>query len=123
MIGTISTALLWLLVLNLGVAFGAGLYEHRIVVPDWLRSDEVGRHWNAAAARHDNTGLRFGAFATTGPLTLLAVANLIAAWTSSGAVRGWWLGASLLVLIDRAFTFSYFIPTMIGLMNAGDTAA
>jgi len=31
-----STALLWLFVLNLGIAFGAGLYEHRIVVSTWV---------------------------------------------------------------------------------------
>jgi len=36
--------LLWLFVINLGIAFGAGLYEHRIalrhaiVLPAWLMS-------------------------------------------------------------------------------------
>ena len=34
--GTVSTTLLWLFVIDLGIAFGAGLYEHRIVVPRWL---------------------------------------------------------------------------------------
>lgn len=34
-----STILLWLFILNLGVAFGAGLYEHRIAVPSWTSSD------------------------------------------------------------------------------------
>jgi hypothetical protein len=28
-----ATALLWLFVINLGIALGAGLYEHTIVVP------------------------------------------------------------------------------------------
>jgi hypothetical protein len=60
---------LWLFVVNPGIAFGAGSYEHRIVVSGWIRSSpESGRHWNA----------------------------------------------------DRAFTFSYFIPTMVGLMRAAD---
>ena len=44
---TISTILLWLFVINLGVAFGAGLYEHRIVIPDWINADGSGAHWNA----------------------------------------------------------------------------
>ena len=119
----VSTALLWLFVINLGIAFGAGLYEHRIVTSDWLSDDGSGRHWNAAAARHDNTGLRFWAYVTTGPLTLLLLANLAAAWTTSGPERSWWLAAACLVLVDRILTFAYFIPTMVGLMNAADSAA
>ena len=55
----LPTILLWLFVINLGTAFGAGLYEHRIVVPDWIASDAAGAHWHADAARRDNTGLRF----------------------------------------------------------------
>ena len=117
-----STILLWLFVVNLGVAFGAGLYEHRIVVSRWISSSpESGRHWNADAVRRDDTGRRFWAFATTGPLTLLTLANLLAAWRTSGTVRGWWLASAFAALADRAFTFSYFIPTMVGLMRAKDS--
>ena len=117
-----SKTLLWLFVINLGIAFGAGVYEHRIVVSDWIStSRESGAHWSAEAARRDDTGLRFWAFVTTGPLTLLTLANLLAAWRVSGAVRGWWLAAGLAALADRAFTFSYFIPTMVGLMRATDS--
>ena len=116
-----ATTLLWLFVINLGIAFGAGLYEHRIVVPRWIASGDGDLHWHAEAARRDNTGLRFWAYVTTGPLTLLALANLYAAWQASGAVRGWWLAAALLALADRLLTFSYFIPTMVGLMRATDS--
>jgi hypothetical protein len=52
MSGTISTIFLWLLVINLGIAFGAGLYEHRIVVSRWIPSQpESGVHWDAETAR------------------------------------------------------------------------
>lgn len=118
-----ATILLWLFVINLGVAFGAGLYEHRIVVPHWITPGDAGAHWNAEAVRRDDTGLRFWAFVTTGPLTLLTLANLFAGWKASGAVRGWWLAAAVVVLVDRVLTFSYFIPTMVGLMNAADSPA
>ena len=122
MSGTISTIVLWLFVMNLGIAFGAGLYEHRIVVSRWVTSSpESGAHWNAEAARQDDTGPRFWAFVSTLPLTLLTLANLLAAWRASGTVRGWWLAAALAALADRAFTFSYFIPTMVGLMGAPDS--
>ena len=118
-----SIVLIWLFVINLGIAFGAGLYEHRIVVPDWLVSDQTGTHWDAAAARRADTGLRFWAFVTTGPLTLLTLANVVAAWRTAGPARAWWLAASFAVLADRVLTFSYFIPTMVGLMSAPDSPA
>jgi hypothetical protein len=120
---TISRILLWLFTINLGIAFGAGLYEHRIVIPRWISStSECGTHWDAEAARRDDTGLRFWAFVTTVPLTLLTLANLFVAWRVSSAVRGWWLAAGLAALADRMFTFSYFIPTMVRLMKATDSS-
>ena len=40
-----------------------------------------------------------------------------------GPERGWWLAAALVVLVDRILMFSYFIPTLIALMNAPDSVA
>lgn len=117
-----SAIVLWLFVINLGIAFGAGLYEHRIVVSRWISaSPESKAHWNAEAARQDDTGRKFWAFVSTIPLTLLTLANLFGAWRAAGAVRGWWLAAALAALADRAVTFSYFIPAMVGLMRAADS--
>ena len=121
MTARVANILLWLFVINLGVAFGAGLYEHRIVVPHWIVADDAGVHWNGEMARRDDTGLRFWAFVTTGPLTLLTLANLVAAWRAPDGVRFWWLAAALAALADRIATFSYFVPTMIRLMEAGDS--
>ena len=104
------TILLWLFVINLGIAFGAGLYEHRVVTPNWITHDATGSHWNAEMARRDDTGLRFWAYVTTGPLTLLTLANLFMVWKTSGPERGWWLIAALVVLGNRILTFSYFHP-------------
>ena len=120
---TLATILLWLFVINLGIAFGAGLYEHRIVAPDWIAGDGSRLRWNADAARRDNTGLRFWAYVTTGPLTVLTLASLVVAWRTIGPERGWWLGAALAILMDRILTFSYFIPTMVGLMDTPDSPA
>lgn len=109
--------LIWLFVINLGVAFGAGLYEARIEFPQWLvYSAEFGYRWDAEAARRANTGLRFWVYVTTVPLTLLTLANLVAAWRMEGAIRGWWLGASVAAMAERIFTFSYFVPTMVKLI-------
>ena len=106
----LSKLLLWLFVLDLGVAFGAGLYEHRIVVPTWIISIAGSTHWNASVVRQDDTGRRFWAFVTTGPLTLLTLANLFAAWRAAGPVRDWWLAAGLIALADRGSRFPTSFP-------------
>jgi hypothetical protein len=110
--------LLWLFVINLGIAFGAGLYEQRIIFPQWFsRSSEPGVLVDSAAMRSTDTGRRFWAFVTTVPLTLLTLANLVAAWESQGQRHAWWLGAAVIALTERIATFSYFIPTAIRLMR------
>ena len=102
-----QTIALWLFVINLGIAFGAGIYEHRIVVPRWIGgSRKSGVHWNAEAAIQDDTGRRFWACVSTLPLTLLTLVNLFFAWQSSGDIRGWWLASALAALADRVITFS-----------------
>jgi hypothetical protein len=120
-----STArvVLFLFVINLGIAFGAGLYESVIVLPGWLRADTNGTvHWNSAAAVEDNPGLRFWIFASTIPLTLLAGTNLwIALRRCEGSLRNWWMTGAVLALLDRMMTILYFIPVMIGLMGSADT--
>jgi len=118
-----SAILLWLFVINLGVTFGAGIYEHRIVVSRWLKTPgNATASWNADAARQDDTGRRFWAFVSTMPLTLLTLISLYAAWRADGPVRFWWLSAALAALADRLFTFSYFIPTMVRLMAVPDSS-
>ena len=122
MFDSVAAGLLWLFVIFLGIAFGAGVYEERIVVSRWLTSGDSGRHWNAAAARQDDTGRRFWAFVTTVPLTLLTLANLTVAWRAPTSVRDWWLAAAILAVGERIFTFVYFIPTMVNLMRASDSS-
>jgi hypothetical protein len=115
------TVILWLFVINLGIAFGAGLYESRIVVPQWLRASPggAGYHWDADAARQANVGLRFWIYVTTIPLTLLTLASLATAWATPEPVRQWWLIAGAIALIERIMTFAYFVPTMLTLMRDG----
>jgi hypothetical protein len=111
---------LWLLNINLGIAFGAGLYESRIVVPQWLISQPgSASRWNAEAARQADVGLRFWVYVTTIPLTLLIAASVVAAQWVPPPVRWWWLIACGVAMIDRIMTFAYFIPTMITLMREG----
>jgi hypothetical protein len=104
----VSRILLWLLVIDLGIAFGAGIYEARVVIPPWA---------NLPPSAWPNTGLQFWVYVTTVPLTLLALANAIAAWRDRSPARSWWLAGVALVIVERMATFGYFIPTMVGLMS------
>jgi Domain of unknown function (DUF1772) len=105
----IRALLLWLFVINLGTVFGAGIYEARVVIPRWQ---------NTSPQTWPNIGLKFWVYVTTVPLTLLTLANLLAAWQGQGPRRSWWLGASAITVLERSATFSYFIPTMIRLMES-----
>jgi hypothetical protein len=53
---SLPTVLLWMFVINLGNARGAGLYESRVVMPEWTKT---------ARETWPNTGLTFWAFVTT----------------------------------------------------------
>ena len=92
-----ESILLWLFVINLGIAFGAGLYEARVVIPQWA---------NLPPKDWPNTGLLFWVYVTTVPLTLLTFANLFAAWLDKGGRRKWWLGAVSSGLVERLTTCS-----------------
>jgi hypothetical protein len=107
----IREVLLWLFVIDLGIAFGAGIYEGRVVVPQW--EDSPPQTW-------PNTGLKFWVYATTVPLTLLTLASLVAAWRDQGPRRYWWLGAVAITIAERSSTLSYFIPTLIRLTGTED---
>lgn len=100
--------ILWLFIIFLGVSFGAGIYESRIVIPQWI---------NIPTDQWPNTGLLFWVYVTTIPLTLLTILNAISAWRECSSIRSWWLSAVLLISIERIATFSYFIPGMIQLMS------
>lgn len=104
----VRTWCLWLLVINLGIAFGAGLYEARVVVPGWM---------SLPVESWPNTGLLFWVYVTTIPLTLLAIINAMALFKDTHPRRRWWRNAVIVLAFERIATFSYFIPGMIVMMN------
>jgi hypothetical protein len=115
----ISEIMLLLFTLNLAIAFGAGLYETRIVLPLWFKKAGAGYQVDFENMRSIDTGRKFWGFITTIPLTLLTIANLILALQSHGPIRSMWLTASLIVLVERIATLTFFIPVAIKLQKAG----
>jgi len=115
----IPEILLWLFIINLGIAFGAGLYETRIILPQWFKkSPGNGLLVNSAAMNETDTGRKFWGMVTTMPLTLLTIANIVVAYQSTGQRHDWWLAASILIMVERIGTFTFFIPAAIKLMKA-----
>ena len=119
----VKELLVWLFVIDLGIAFGAGLYERRMVIPEWFVGTP-GPHLRVdrEAMRRTDPGRKFWGFVTTLPLSLLTIASLVTAGRSQGALRTWLLAAGLITLLERIGTFSYFIPTALRLMREGPGA-
>ena len=95
-----------------GIAFGAGVYEMRMVTSAWVESLLKGGN-----ETHPDSGRKFWGFVTTGPLTLLTLASLFLAWKIPGAQGEWWRAAAWITLAERLLTFTYFIPTMVKLQG------
>lgn len=110
---------LWLFVIFSGIAVGAGLYEMRVNVPRWFTSgSSSARPVDVDAITTDDSGRRFWAYVTTGPLTLLTVAGCVFAWNPATARERWWLAGAVVMLAERLGTLGYFIPTLLKLVQA-----
>jgi hypothetical protein len=106
---SVPEILLWPFVINLGIVSGAGLYGKRIILPQWFPSSaESGFRVDSEAMRRTDTGRTFWAYVATVPLTPLTLANPVVAWQAHGARQHWWLGAAVLMPVERIGTFSYF---------------
>jgi hypothetical protein len=109
---------LWLFVVFSGIAAGAGLYEMRVNVPRWFTSASgSAQPVNVDAIMADDSGRRFWAYVTTGPMTLLTVAACVLAWNPATARERWWLAAAFVMLAERLGTLGYFIPTLVKLVQ------
>jgi hypothetical protein len=117
----IDETLLWLFVIWLGVQQGGGLYESRVVVPQWsaVPPGEI----EAAMERsgQKSSGYRFWPFVSP-PVALLALANAAVAWTVPGARGAWWQAAAALSILYSLATYLYFVPNMFKLWRASTIA-
>ncbi|VTR91061.1 Uncharacterized protein OS=Mycobacterium phlei RIVM601174 GN=MPHLEI_00385 PE=4 SV=1 [Gemmata massiliana] len=112
---------LWALILWSGVQLGAGLYEHRVVIPLWSVSpapDTLGHR--LADSGHTGSSMRFWPFVSP-VVFLLAVLNAVLAWRHTGPAQPWWLFSSVLFIVESIATYAYFVPTMLSFMHRADT--
>lgn len=102
-----------------GLALGAGIFELRVIIPQWA-SQRTATAMAEAMERsgHVASGKKF--WALVGPLVLpLTVVNLAAAARSSGARRRWWLGSSTTMAGISVATATYYVPTLHDLRSPG----
>lgn len=108
---------LLILLFLIAVELGGGLYETLVVHPGWKHSSDAK---NLQAAMTTSGQLRSGKYfwPFVSPLTaLLAVANIVLAWSNHSDASSLWLAAAIVMLLDRLFTFTYFVPTLAKLQH------
>lgn len=103
-----------------GLALGAGIFELRVIIPQWA-DKQTGKELAAAMERsgHVASGKRF--WALVGPLMLpLTVGNVVAALRSSGPRKRWWLGSSATMACVSVATATYYVPSLHKLRDSAD---
>ena len=108
----IALAPLWALTLG-EIALGGGLYEALLVDRAWPNYPAI--------VQPSRGGINRGLF--WGPVhTLYELALVVAAWSawSDTRVRWWVIGALIIHLAARAWSFAYFIPNAIRFEKLGD---
>jgi Domain of unknown function (DUF1772) len=113
------TVLLWLLVIFVGIQFGAGLYEKLAIVPLWADApaDQVLTAMESSGMKR--AGRVFWPFVSP-VVALLAVLNLVVAWRSSHAAhRRWWLAAGVAMTVYALVSYGYFVPQMLSFQSGG----
>jgi hypothetical protein len=109
---TLTTIALWALVLALGIQIGAGIYETRVTVPLWASDPPASLTEFHAQPRKPDSGRRLWIILT--PITsVIALFNLVMAFMSHEAIRGWWIVSSAATVAIVVVTFAYFVPELI----------
>jgi hypothetical protein len=113
------TVLLWLLVIFVGIQFGAGWYEKLAIVPLWAdaSADQVLAAMDSSGMKR--AGRAFWPFVSP-VVALLAVLNLVAAWRSNAVYRRWWLAAGGAMTVYALASYGYFVPQMLVFQSSGD---
>lgn len=111
---------LWLLVIFVGIQFGAGLYEKLAIVPLWAEvpADQVLDRMRESGMWA--AGRAFWPFVSP-VVAVLAVVNLVLAWRTPVVYRPWWLAGAALMVVYAVFSYGYFVPQMLVLQGAADS--
>jgi hypothetical protein len=113
------TIWLWLLVIFVGIQFGAGWYEKLAIVPLWADApaDQVLVAMESSGMKR--AGRMFWPFVSP-VVALLAVINLVLAWRSTTSYRRWWLAAGAAMTAYALASYGFFVPQMLAFQSGGE---
>jgi hypothetical protein len=113
MVSITDQVLLCTFIFSVGVGIGGGLYETRVVYPNWAKaptpeglSEKLISSGQAGAAR------RYWPLVSPAS-ALLAILNVFLALHQAGMVRNLWLMSSIAIVLKSIATYGYFVPTYI----------
>jgi hypothetical protein len=99
-------------IFSVGLGIGGGLYETRVVYPDWTRDpDPQTLGAKLISSGQARAGRRFWPFVSPASM-LLALFNLYLAWQQTGSLRKIWFASAMVIVVKSISTYSYFAPTM-----------
>ena len=118
---TAAQVLLCAFILSVGVGIGGGLYETRVVYPNWAENPTP----DGLAGKLVSSG-QAGAARRYWPLVspasaLLAIVNVFLAWHQVGMIRNLWLMSSIAIVLKSIGTYGYFVPTYLRRIAKPDT--
>lgn len=105
--------LLCAFIFSAGMGIGGGLYETRVVYPNWVyaaSAEELSK--KLASSGQAGAGRRYWPLVSPAS-AVLAMLNVFAAWHHAGMVRGLWLMSSIAIVLKSVGTYGYFVPTYV----------
>ncbi len=116
---TIKRAIpLWLLVIFVGIQFGAGWYEKLGVIPSWTDVPPEQVLTAMEESGFKRAGRAFWPFVSP-VVTVLSLVNLYLAWRTPVAFRRWWLASAAIMACYSASTYAYFATQMLIFQSHG----
>jgi hypothetical protein len=103
---------LGLFIFSVSLGIGGGLYETRVVYPNWTCDpDPQTLGAKLISSGQARAGRRFWPFVSPASM-LLALFNLYLAWQQTGSLRKIWFASAMVIVVKSIATYSYFAPTM-----------
>jgi hypothetical protein len=121
MLTTTQQIFLCAFVFSTGMGIGGGVYETRVVYPNWSKEPTPeGLGEKLVSSGQAGAGRRY--WPLVSPISaLLAILNAFCAWHQTGLVRTLWLMSSISIILKSIATYAYFVPTYIRRISKPDT--
>ncbi|MFC9997397.1 DUF1772 domain-containing protein [Nocardia sp. NPDC127526] len=107
-----------MLVIFVGIQFGAGWYEKLAIVELWSAASPEQVLATMEESGMHRAGRAFWPFVSP-VVALFAVVNLIIAWRTPALNRTWWLAGAATMTVYAVFSYAYFVPQMLMFQSGG----